>query len=600
VSKRRSAPVALAALVAALLAAAPVRAASLDPGFGDQGRVVLDFGGMTSAVAGGVAIQPDGRIVAGGWIGGSFGLVRLLPDGALDPSFGTGGIARLGFGAEGPGHNVPALAIQQDGKFVIAGSVHGSGGLDFALARVNPDGSLDPSFGNAGTLDTPVAPGGADDVANDVAVRPDGRILAVGAADGPAGGDFAAARYLGDGRLDPSFGTGGIATVPMAPDTPGDSAAAVALDADGRAVLAGTTIQPDTSFDIAALRLTAAGAADPSFGGDGWSRFAPDGDAWQGVKDVAVLPDGGSLVAGWSFRTTYAHPQIAVVRMLPDGSPDPSFGTDGVVLTAVGDTQDMAGGLLQSGMTTYVAIDSRGAEPDESGGSVYARKMGVLALDAAGNRDASFAPDGALLFHMTFLGDDRAAGIAQSGTGSLIMVATVRSTSSGLDTLGLAAIAPQSSAPITPPPVEITPPPEQRVAPTSEILVPRSGGRVRPLSVLRGTATGPLGVERVDVALVRLVGRAKASRSRSSCAYLRSRRGSFKRESTRNGRCRRLVWLRATGSTAWRYTLREPLPAGRFVLYSRATAAGLVEAQGLASSGTANRVAFTLKARRPR
>src|SRR4051794_6379151 len=90
-----------ALLLVVVLGTSPgARAASLDTTFGNEGRVVLDFGNQTSAIAGDLAIQPDGRIVAVGWIRTTVGLVRLLADGSLDPSFGNGGgIAALDFGA---------------------------------------------------------------------------------------------------------------------------------------------------------------------------------------------------------------------------------------------------------------------------------------------------------------------------------------------------------------------------------------------------------------------------------------------------------------------------------------------------------------------
>jgi uncharacterized delta-60 repeat protein len=204
---------------------------SLDSTFGSGGMVTTDFGGFEAATA--VAIQVDGKIVATGstFSGGfqQFALVRYNADGSLDTSFGSSGKVTTDFGL-GSGFG-GALAIQSDGKIVAAGRA----GSDFVLARYNGEGSPDASFGSGGKVTTDFG-GVLFDAAFGVALQSNGKIVAAGSAFSPPSADFALARYNADGSLDPTFGSGGKVTT----DFGGfDVAFGVALQADGNIVAAG-------------------------------------------------------------------------------------------------------------------------------------------------------------------------------------------------------------------------------------------------------------------------------------------------------------------------------------------------------------------------
>ena len=196
-------------LAVALLLAAPrvVRASPGDPSVATGGTVTTAFAYAANAVA----LQEDGKIVAaGGACGldcefGAFALARYNPDGSLDATFGTGGTVTT---AVGTAYNVArAIALQGDGKIVAAGSAANS---FFALARYNPDGSLDATFGMGGKVTMAVGYY-AGDPANAVVLQRDGKIVAGGYAfNGDNVSNFALARYNPDGRLDTTFGTGGI------------------------------------------------------------------------------------------------------------------------------------------------------------------------------------------------------------------------------------------------------------------------------------------------------------------------------------------------------------------------------------------------------
>jgi uncharacterized delta-60 repeat protein len=164
---------------------------SLDTTFGSGGILMTDFG-LGSGFGGALVIQPDGKVVAAGRAGTDFVLARYNGDGSPDASFGSGGMVTTDFG--GAAFDAAfGVALQPNGKIVAAGGTFSFPSADFALARYKADGSLDPSFGTGGKVTTDF---GAFDVASAVALQADGKIIAAG--QGGAGSDFALARYLGD------------------------------------------------------------------------------------------------------------------------------------------------------------------------------------------------------------------------------------------------------------------------------------------------------------------------------------------------------------------------------------------------------------------
>jgi uncharacterized delta-60 repeat protein len=280
---------------------------TLDASFGTGGVVTTGFG--VSAEATSVAVQADGKIVAAGFANldgaDDFALVRYNSNGTLDASFGTGGIVTTAFALGQGGFSeaqANSVAVQPDGRIVAAGNAVVGGGFDFALARYNSNGTLDASFGTGGRVTTDFA--GANDQADSVAVQPDGRILAAGAA-GPyinRSFDFALARYNTNGTLDTSFGTSGKVTTDFAgaKDVPSEPSA-VALQGDGKIVVVGRTLVGQTPdgelYDFALARYNSNGTLDTSFGPNGkvTTDFAGANDV---PFSVAVQPDGNIVVAG--------------------------------------------------------------------------------------------------------------------------------------------------------------------------------------------------------------------------------------------------------------------------------------------------------------
>lgn len=319
----------------------------LDPTFGVNGKVTTDLPGNREQ-ASSVAVQPDGKIVAAGTALGSsatydFALTRYNPDGSLDPTFGGDGIVFTDF--VGGTDFASDLAVLLDGKIVAAGRTSGSGTSDFALARYNPDGSLDAAFDGDGRITTDFV--GEQDGANSVAIQADGKIVAAGIAvvlvassspispplsPPPRIYDFALARYNLDGSLDPSFGTDGKVTTDIADSF--DIANDADIQPDGKIVVAGSAHLPTVGRipggDFALARYTEDGSLDPTFDEDGkvTTDFAGDVD---GGFAGAIQRDGKIVVAGGAY--TGASDDFALIRYGPDGSLDPTFGGDGRVST---------------------------------------------------------------------------------------------------------------------------------------------------------------------------------------------------------------------------------------------------------------------------
>ncbi len=292
---------------------------SLDPTFGTGGKVTTDFAARDGARA--LVLQPDGKLVAAGFSEDindniDFALARYLTDGRLDASFGTGGTVTTDVGGV---DGARALVLQPDGKLGAAGV---SGG-DFALVRYLPDGRLDPTFGMEGKVTT-------DFGASALVLQPDGKLVAAGG----SGGDFALARYLPDGRLDVSFGTGGKVTTDFGSS---EGASALVLQLDGKLVAAGTSCQVDLC-DFALARYLPDGNLDPTFGTGG--KVTTDLNVRDHVNALVLQPDGKLVAAGTSadpFNTEIWPPfDFALARYLPDGRLDASFGTGGTVTTDFG------------------------------------------------------------------------------------------------------------------------------------------------------------------------------------------------------------------------------------------------------------------------
>jgi uncharacterized delta-60 repeat protein len=321
--------IALACSLAVLLIpAAQSTPGALDPSFGTGGKVTTAFGnGNEYAYA--LLRQPDGKLVAAGsgWNGSqqTFALARYNPNGSLDTSFnGTGKTTTAIGSADGAWD----LARQADGKLVAAGDSNNGSNLDFALARYKPDGSLDTSFNGTGKVTTAFGPG--DDRAFAVAVQPDGKTVAAGFSFNGINNDFALVRYNADGSLDTGFNGTGKVTTAIGPGA--DEARGLVVQPDGKLVVAGGSWNGSQGV-FALARYNPNGSLDTSFNGTGKVMTTAIGFYDSGLA-LELQPDGKLVMAGTSSKGP--NWVFALARYNPNGSLDTSFNGTGKTTTAIG------------------------------------------------------------------------------------------------------------------------------------------------------------------------------------------------------------------------------------------------------------------------
>jgi uncharacterized delta-60 repeat protein len=378
---RTSVVPALLLIVPFVFAIGPAQGApgALGQSAGSSGEVTTNFAPKSDDGVSGLALQPDGKIVAAGTseppdgYPERFALARYSAKGALDQSFGDGGRVTTKF--DGNDVSVADVALQQDGKVVVAGGIYlGSTCTSFALARYNPDGSLDHSFGSHGTVTTHFGANDWTACAFAVAIQPDGKIVAAGSAGAPAAPpgsgpvDFALARYNANGTPDPGFGSDGRVMTDFGGD---DRAAAIALQPDGKLVVAGRSV---------VARYNADGSLDRSFGSDGNVALGFDAQA------VNLQPDGKIVAAG--FFPGYGYEPWVLARYKSDGSPDSSFGSGGEVATAFSDHNYLEAIQLQPD-GKIVAVGTTLQDPNS-----WKTDFALARYNPDGSLDASFGGGG--------------------------------------------------------------------------------------------------------------------------------------------------------------------------------------------------------------
>jgi uncharacterized delta-60 repeat protein len=290
---------------------------TFDSTFGTAGNGTATVAtlGATSATAteefaGGAALQPDGKVVIAGTRTNAntfhdFAVARLTVTGALD----TSGTFDFTPGAGIPGSNdyASAAAVAPDGKIVVAGTTDAAGAEDLAVIRLTAGLQLDPSFAGAGQGQGRFNIGGADR-GDAVAVQPDGKILVAGSSDSKGADDFAVTRLTTAGVKDASFGdgTGSVFTDVAGA---GDAAFAVAVQANGKILVAGAV-----GDNMGVVRLQPSGAPDTTFGNNG--KAVVDLGASDDAAGIAIQSDGKILLAGTS--NAKGNDDLAVARLQGD------------------------------------------------------------------------------------------------------------------------------------------------------------------------------------------------------------------------------------------------------------------------------------------
>ena len=297
-----------------------------DPAFGTGGIVTTSFGASTSSVSKSMAIQSDGKIVIAGYssTGGIFifAVARYNTDGSLDNTFDADGKLTTAIGLTDD--EATAIAIQTDGKIIAAGFSYNGTNNVFALARYNTDGSLDNTFDADGKVTTAFA-GSIGNIINSIMLQTDGKLVVAGSNHNGTNLDFALARYNTDGSLDNTFDGDGKLTTAIGPSD--DVAYSVALQTDGKIVVAGNS-DDFSNNDFSVARYNTNGSLDNTFDGDG--KLTTSIGFAQNAAGLGIQTDGKILIAGSDGSNFVA------ARYNTNGSLDNSFDGDGIAITDVG------------------------------------------------------------------------------------------------------------------------------------------------------------------------------------------------------------------------------------------------------------------------
>lgn len=296
---------------------------TLDNSFDGDGRVSTDFNGGLDA-SWGIAVQPDGKILAVGLVDQftqRFGLVRYNSDGSLDNSFATGGISTVNFA--GQSDKAWDVKLQDDGKIVAVGSsLQGGFDTDFCAARWKTNGQLDSTFGGQGTVLIDVGPGAGS--ANAVLIQPDGKIVLGGHSQAGSLYGFQFARLNSNGTLDNTFNGTGLARIEV--NGIDDAASEIALQPNGKIVAFGYT-SVASQYDVAIVRLNSNGSLDNSFSGDG--KVSIDLGFGSDYLNGGYVRGDGKLVAIGSSTNSNADLDPLVMQFNTNGSLDNTFGVNG-------------------------------------------------------------------------------------------------------------------------------------------------------------------------------------------------------------------------------------------------------------------------------
>jgi len=412
----------LAALLVPVALAAP---SGPDNSFGANGLVLTDFS-HGDDIARDLALQPDGKIVVAGYAhngqNDDFAVARYNTDGSLDPTFGAGGVVTTTFGDYDEW--AYGVALQPDGKIVVAGTAQVSdtlpGVYDLALARYHSNGALDTTFGGGDGQVTTDNDEGWNDFGYAVVLQST-KIVVVGSTPNLDGPQIALARYHSDGSLDATFNGGGLTAA-----HDGCEARAVALQADGRIVVAGVCIEGG-GRDFGLARFDPNGYPDTAFGVNGL--VLTDIYTDDVASAVVIQPDGQILVAGDSgyWDGGCDRPQdLALARYSStDGSLDPTFGMSGVITTDLGLEQP---GLCNGKERGYAAA----LQPDGQivvGGSTgvgssspgYADDFILVRYHPDGSLDTTFGVGGAIISPVSLTTRSAARAVALQPDGKFLI-----------------------------------------------------------------------------------------------------------------------------------------------------------------------------------
>jgi len=403
----------ISVLIATAISAKAQSPGDLDSTFGTNGIVTTAIGSGND-VASSVTIQQDGKIIVAGrsynmGSNSDFALARYNANGLLDYTFSSDGIVTTNFDSNNFGSSDDygySVAIQQDGKIIVAGQSNIGPNLDFALVRYNANGSLDYTFSFDGIVTTDI--GSGNDEGFSVAIQQDGKIIVVGWAYNyfSSNYDFALARYKLDGSLDNTFSSDGKVTTAIGSGN--DVASSVAIQPDGKIIVAGKSYN-GLNWDFALARYNADGSLDSTFSFDGKVTTAI-GSGNDECSSVTIQPDGKIIVAGKSYNGS--NRDFALARYNADGSLDSTFSSDGIVTTDIGSVSDEGSSVTiqQDGKIIVAGLSYNGSNWD----------FALARYNADGSLDNTFSSDGKVTTAIGS-GNDEGTSVAIQQDGKIIV-----------------------------------------------------------------------------------------------------------------------------------------------------------------------------------
>lgn len=339
-------------------------------------------------------------------------VIAWAAPGDLDTSFGTGGRVTTPLG--GVGYN--PIVIQSDGKLVVVGSSGTQPALDVAVARYNIDGSLDTTFDADGTVVTDL---GGNDVGSAVALQSDGKIIVAGESNSQGNYDFYVVRYNTDGSLDTTFDSDGMVFTPVG--SLHDRAYAVAVQDDGKIVVGGYGRVANNDFAV--VRYCSNGSLDDgtNCGGSGFGSggivTTSIGGAQDQIYTLAIQDDGKILAGGYSNNTAGPNYAFTVVRYNTDGTLDTSFDSDGITQTLFSTGQDLLYDLAIQSDGKIVGV---GFVPFSDTNPT--KNVALVRYNTDGSLDTTFDSDGKVTTDINLAGDDEAYGVALQPDGKILVV----------------------------------------------------------------------------------------------------------------------------------------------------------------------------------
>jgi uncharacterized delta-60 repeat protein len=390
-----------AAVAALLIATLPAQAlpGELDATFGGTGRFLSPMG-TSDERARRVVVQPDGRIVVAGMCGTTsvrdFCVARYASGGTFDSTFDGDGKVMTAPGLQASGNELQALALQTDGKIVVAGSCFAGGSsFEICMLRYTATGALDTTFNATGKVRTQA--GSTRSNARSLVMQPDGKILVGGECDtGINTSAFCVLRYNANGSIDLGFSGDGKAVTPTLGTSP--ALHEVLLQPDGR-ILATGRCNESSILKFCLVRYLPNGALDLSFGIDGHAITQVGTSLTTAVGGAALQADGKILVASICTASSPAF-QLCLARFTSSGALDFTFSANGNVLTAINSNDSYFGG---QGVQVALQTDGKivATRPCSTSTDVFNGEFCLVRYHASGELDTNFSTDGKVLSPIT-------------------------------------------------------------------------------------------------------------------------------------------------------------------------------------------------------